>query len=235
MEGCGACGADCDWDKELPENSSFKLDKITDEDDVKLESLITTVQKDYLMHLYIFADQFDVPALRKDVINALWAKYIQNWLHPSYRIIIACWRQLPASSPLCRLLLATLVNAWSPAEDDCCLTERKMRTKLPATLLFELAAQLQLKRDNYQALEPICEYHEHKKDEASVDQCLERMREKFDAMAYSYPDWQYLENLRDDQNDNMSPRPFERRPPQRIRYRGSRTGPYTESDFSGGV
>ena len=190
---CLACDGDCDWDRDLPDETSYELGTLTADEDAKLESLIATPIKHSPVHLYILADQFDVPALRKDIINGLWAKHAQGSRGLAYREIIACWRQLPSTSPLCRLLMGVLINTWVAKDDECCPVERKLRTKLPVQMLFELAAQLQVNKGTGKAIGRLCEYHEHPQTPSATYECKAYMRKRFEAAKSSYFDCAAIE------------------------------------------
>lgn len=69
--------------------------------------------------LYIFADRFDVPQLRKTIIEAMHKCYtVEGAQTPLYAGIIIAFKNLPASSPLCRLYIDVYTGCWEPEDDS---------------------------------------------------------------------------------------------------------------------
>lgn len=72
-----------------------------------------------LTSLYIFADRFDVPQLRKDIIAVIHKHYgLYKDSLPPYAGIIMAFGNLPASSPLCKVYIDLYAFRWNPEYYD---------------------------------------------------------------------------------------------------------------------
>lgn len=187
-----------------PDNAMDEMSMDLDgDDDEALEAVVDFIDDEAcLVHLYIFADRFDVPALREDIINKRWADYIKHpTLKRSYYVPINCFRHLPESSPMCRLVLDMFVNEWQADNDynSACSMELRLRSKLPANFMFKLAARQARKasaNDQGQAVGPLCDYHEHPQDKETVNRCRKKMAALVEQSRVAHADYDALESER---------------------------------------
>lgn len=190
-----------------PKNASSSAKDCSDglepdpNDDEWLEAAIDSVNdNNCLTQLYIFADKFEVPALREEIINLRWADCMLQDSCWAYIVVINSFRHLPESPPQCRLLLDSFVDIWDPKDDmnaNCC-TEVKLRSKLPLKFMFLLAAgqARKLAGGCAYALGPLCKYHEHSQDKETVAACKKRMAKMMEDHRRGLPDWDALEKRR---------------------------------------
>jgi hypothetical protein len=76
--------------------------------------------------LYVFADRFDVPELRKAIIARIYNHYATKARQlPWYAGVIVAFKNLPPSCPLCRLYIDLYVFRFGgePDEDDKALEQ----------------------------------------------------------------------------------------------------------------
>jgi hypothetical protein len=133
------------------------------------------------VHMYLFADKFDVPGLRKDVINHYfekcwgWTNSTQS-CHLSYQEIILAFRHLPTSSPLCRLMIGTYAVTWASDGDASCLIEANMRSKLPLAFTYPAMKRIRQRTDDdsYRNVDDLCTFHEHGEDVQEIEACEKR-------------------------------------------------------------
>lgn len=174
---CAQCGTRCE--SRIPDDrSELELEDLSEEDDKYLEDLIETVDdEDIHVDLYLFADKFDVPALREEIVNRYWRRLVSSGAFPTYCPTIKCFRYLPASSKLCRLFVDAFATWWLARNDCICPTEKKLRSKLPKQFIFMLAAELgaNTAKSNCYYIRPLCSYHEHPHDESSEKACIVKM------------------------------------------------------------
>lgn len=194
-ESCSNCGKNC---KEGRDRAAPTLnpDELTEDDNNRLEAIIETLYDSHA-DLYIFADQFDFPRLRQALINLRWGVVIGLGAIPSYSHIIKSFRQLASSSPMCRLLIDAYVFHWDPSWDTCPV-ERELRSKLPSIFNFLLVAKLGEKGQNPQPpyIGPLCDYHEHAKDESSMAACAKALSDAKDKFQDVSMSWAELEEKR---------------------------------------
>lgn len=196
-DSCLNCGQQCvslvDKD-DLP----FDLENLTDEEDARLEVVINDPEIDQNLHLYVFADQYDFPVLRKALVQDKWWDLIENEDMPFYASVIKCFRHLPAHSPMSRLLMDAYVASWAAKDDSICPYEMKLRVKLPSNFTFMLAAKLGMKATNPQPpyIGPVCEYHEHPQDDQARRACLQELKEDSKNRIDNTPKWDEIEKKR---------------------------------------
>lgn len=155
-------------------------------------------------NLYVLADRCEVPTLRRAIIDRLFhlAKaereegvYRHRISSPtttlvSYAGVIHAMRNLPITSPLCRLLGDTYVNFYYAFDDEKCSMEKLLWPKLPLEFVF--AVMHSLAKNNVTCeearLRDKCVYYEHAQDHASKQECkkaeaernLKRKRDVYD-------------------------------------------------------
>ncbi|CZT16788.1 uncharacterized protein RCC_02621 [Ramularia collo-cygni] len=102
---------------------------------------------DRLLDLYIVADRFDVPLLRRDALNHLDAQMtgyhmiLTGHARPSYAFVIKAYENLPEGCDLRSWLVNVFAQDWSPVEDTG-EERRAARCELPRDFLFDLASTL---------------------------------------------------------------------------------------------
>jgi hypothetical protein len=122
------------------------------------------------VELYIFADRFNVPDLRKAIIDAKYDYYKDNDYVPSYKEIITASNALPASSPLCGLYVDLYTLRWDPTMDNA--KEKGAQQFVPVNFLVAVMNGIGQDRwnktfdDDYDtpALKPVEEYYEKLED-----------------------------------------------------------------------
>lgn len=187
MEGCPnehVCGGCIAVGGEM---AGFEFFALSDEEDRQLEMLINNPNPASCTKLYHFADRYDIPLLRKHVIDYEW-RLSMNDNHRGYAAMIYCWRNLPATSPYTRLLVDAFLQHWEVEADQSCHFEVLLRQKLPSELSYQLLAKCRngqkIKKETANNEEPravgaghikdLCTYHEHDQDLANVRACSAR-------------------------------------------------------------
>lgn len=128
------------------------------------------------IRLYVFADQYDVPALRRATIDKEWNDFENGMDVWRWSSSIHALRNLKISSPLCRLLVSEYANGWG--EFYGCELERRLRTKLPSEFLYAIMAE-QSKALAEKSSHPgqrrgtLCTYHEHAQNQDAIQACIE--------------------------------------------------------------
>lgn len=197
-DNCGNCKGACVTPK-TPAKPNFEPEELSREDDARLEAILDDVSEGcQLTALYIFADKFEVPELRQMIIDCHWRTFVIRGYITGYKDIINAFRNLLPSSPLCRYFVAAYASRWRAKSDEVCLTERKLRSKLPASFCFMLAAELSHKADRttFEHIAPICDFHEHGEGEEELIECFNEMCEQTKKRSALYPDMTQLELMR---------------------------------------
>ncbi|TID13699.1 hypothetical protein E6O75_ATG01677 [Venturia nashicola] len=179
-QNCEQCGIVCErWPKPAtPPIYQYEFPHLSEADDAYLEDHIEKAS--YRGHmLYVFADQFDVPALRRTLIDKEWKDFENDDRIWRWSSVIYALRKLKISSPLCRLLVDEFADRWG--EFNSCETERALRTKLPSEFLYAvMAKQSETLADEsanpVQRLGALCTYHEHPQDNDAVQACIARLK-----------------------------------------------------------
>lgn len=120
-----------------------------------------------LLDLYIFSDKYDVPQLRRDVLDTLVNfSWDYPWICPP-DVVERAYENLPSKSPLLRALVDMHVCWW-----DGELTEGHV--DLPASFLLEMTRTFCVnRRRTHEGIEVprflsphrrLCDYHEHGPD-----------------------------------------------------------------------
>lgn len=116
----------------------------------------------------MFADRYDVPSLRRAIVDMYWA----HWAHEAKlaaAATILALRNLPYESALCRLLVDLHIERFKPITDELCGSEVLLRQEMPAEFLLEVLTgltDLDYKAENpKKVIKNLCAYHEHPQDE----------------------------------------------------------------------
>ncbi|KAF1988016.1 hypothetical protein K402DRAFT_403204 [Aulographum hederae CBS 113979] len=91
-----------------------------------------------ILALYIFADRYDTPKLREDVVRSFYNVYV-HWgptKPPYFSLVITAFTTLPESSPLLHFLETLFAARYIPALDP--ESERKQRERLPHNFLLRM-------------------------------------------------------------------------------------------------
>lgn len=116
--------------------------------------------------LYIFADMYDVPVLRRQVMDRIFAASVL----PKYAVVVLAFSRLPTSAPLCRFFVDVYCQRFRESDDD--ESERKQREKLPHEFLLgvmlrhaKIMGRLRAKEMLPSYKLNMCDYHEHETEE----------------------------------------------------------------------
>lgn len=129
----------------------------------------------YYLRVYIFADKYAIPQLRRAIISDL----TERLKPPPYRKVTHAYENLPADSGLIRLVVDVYLKKFYESTDDA--EEILARNKLPKEFLIEMfvgfAKLVESGRDSdggpralYGNIKNPCEYHEHP-DQKSKEAC----------------------------------------------------------------
>lgn len=177
-EDCAYCGSQC---RRPPPNNLDKIANsifqpfvhISQEDEEDLEECIAT-NSDGLWQLYVFADRYEFPDLRRRIIDH---EYYNGKDNSGYWFagVVYATRNLPITSPLVRLIIDRQVDGHDPKADDAlCGLERLLRQKLSGEYLHAVVDGLcDYKYRKTRAVKNLCAYHEHGQDEKSIQSCLQ--------------------------------------------------------------
>ncbi|KAE9969166.1 hypothetical protein BLS_005464 [Venturia inaequalis] len=125
------------------------------------ENAIEISRHAVLLKLYLFADEYDHPQLRRDVLE-VFIRHTNKYTHcVGVETTSKAYDRLPANSPLLRFLVDHYACEWSPASTA---TE----TFPPIQFLYMLAIKLRAQADCLQLPRRVqspylndCDYHEH--------------------------------------------------------------------------
>ncbi|KAF2100836.1 hypothetical protein NA57DRAFT_74435 [Rhizodiscina lignyota] len=121
-----------------------------------------------LWDLYIFADRFHIPQLKRDAVN-----YVHNANRPpSLHFVKRAFNELPDKSPIRSILIDVYAKYWDPElEEDKTKTREEMQM-LPAAFLGPVLIEVYKRLEHpYQNEDlDLCMYHEHPND-AQVQAC----------------------------------------------------------------
>ncbi|EON62684.1 hypothetical protein W97_01908 [Coniosporium apollinis CBS 100218] len=125
---------------------------------------------DYCMTgLFIFAEFYNVPQLRKEVVDQFYFEYACSGVSilPDYQTIIQAFSSLPDTSPFCRFLVRIYAVRWDVSYDEDDDEAVDNRGQLPKEFLGDLMVEVgkvrkdQRKFGKAPAMPEVCEYHEH--------------------------------------------------------------------------
>lgn len=168
---CFCCGGQ-ECVSSVPEaDKRLQFRQISADEDKELEDIIEKPPS-YLTELYHFADRFDVPLLRADIISEEWSFSKDDGVH-GYRHLIYSSRHLSVSSPYLRLLIDGMVHGWNIVSDYSCPTELLLRQKIPSEVLFILLAKVKEREldGDKRELPILCMYHEHEQTDEAISAC----------------------------------------------------------------
>lgn len=100
-----------------PSNCYTEFSRLSQEEDEKIEGILPRPQAFPTTKLYFFADVYDVPALRRAIIDYFWYSYDVDQELTNYGPIIVALRNLPLRSPLCRLWVDQYVDRYRMVDD----------------------------------------------------------------------------------------------------------------------
>ncbi|KAF2431838.1 hypothetical protein EJ08DRAFT_732924 [Tothia fuscella] len=127
-----------------------------------------------VIDLYAFADRYNVPQLRHEIMDKYYV-YYRSHHYPTYAKILRACSKLPSTTPLLELFKNLMVSRWTQKQDELCNIELKLREKLPADFLLGVMLGMGRIRDAARkekiALEAMCTFHEHAQDKEAVDAC----------------------------------------------------------------
>ncbi|KAF4538908.1 Btb poz domain containing protein [Lasiodiplodia theobromae] len=97
-----------------------------------------------LIEGYIFADRYDFPRLRFDVIASIHGHYTEEMTDdlPSYDAIILAFESLPPRCKLCEFLVDLYGSRWKPYHDYINSRELELREQLPMAFLMRWLEKL---------------------------------------------------------------------------------------------
>ncbi|KAI4663655.1 uncharacterized protein J4E78_004071 [Alternaria triticimaculans] len=137
------------------------------------------------LRLYIFADKYDVPQLRDDVLTALIAQSTtwSWWPGPQKKLIKFTYANLPPSSKFTRFLVLSTAYTWFWRPEDCSATKLRALKEANEDLAFDVAVvQIQRLKDEKSskdmpsrlkdALPNSCALHDHLHN---AEMCRERI------------------------------------------------------------
>ncbi|KAI4928972.1 hypothetical protein J4E85_005594 [Alternaria conjuncta] len=141
------------------------------------------------LRLYIFADKYNVPQLRDDVLTAMVAQSnAWNWWPDIDRELLdSAYANLPPSSKFIRLFVLSTAYCWLPELETCSATRIRTMMEMNEEFAFEvIVVQNQMLKDNMSsgglplwmedAVPDSCTLHEHLVQEAK--QCRKRIRDQ---------------------------------------------------------
>lgn len=98
--------------------------------------------------VYIFADRYDIPQLRQNVLSWSYCEYYHTidgaYALPAYNVIALVFDNLPSSSKLCEFYVDLYASRWDPTYDY--VQDVKARKKLPTSFLQQLVTRMGQRR-----------------------------------------------------------------------------------------
>jgi len=139
-----------------------------------IESKDFDVEWDMLMTgLYIFGDRYNVPKLRKDVMDKFYSKYELGdgtglpYGVPSYGTVLKAFNGLPDNSKLCHFFVCIYGTKWDSGCDGASAEEIKARDEVPRIFLSKVMLKMGDVRkynsqfDDEPPMPGLCAFHEH--------------------------------------------------------------------------
>ncbi|TLD18900.1 hypothetical protein E2P81_ATG01628 [Venturia nashicola] len=184
---CRFCGSDCPTrsqssnqgkDDDLLQAYPQFLSLSADQE----EALDKLFQREPLPLLYVFADRYDIPALRRKIVDKLWYCFEESNTLPSFLSIAGVGSLLPTTSPLLRLWIDLYIDGYC-MEDDAsttCSLELAARQKLPFEFIYAVMGGLSNQKfeEPRQGMKKLCAYHEHPQDETTITACTDEITKK---------------------------------------------------------
>ena len=126
------------------------------------------VEKATAINLYIFADRFDVPELRQQIVDRMWWKIKQAGSYSfSWDVIFYACQELPDHSRLNRLMRDTFVSRFKLDYIEC-RNLQALCLLMPPALWVQAFAAVSNGRPKVKEL---CTYHEHDDTEDGRVKC----------------------------------------------------------------
>lgn len=150
-----------------------KLSKpLTPDEEIELEAILEKKDETWPEYrLYAFAHQYDIPNLRRDIIDCIW-KYNKYSAHAWFADVVLVARLVPLDDPLMRLLTDSVLDDGCPNQ---CRSANRLLTKVPQEIVCRLwlnACEPQARVEEIESeLKSMCAYHEHAQDENIVKKC----------------------------------------------------------------
>ena len=91
-----------------------------------------------LVDLYIFAEEYDVPSLRNNLMSQLSGSTPDERPLPSFAVVIKAYDNLPSESPLCQYLVETYAALYKADRRGCRCEECSIRESLPIAFLLSV-------------------------------------------------------------------------------------------------
>jgi len=127
----------------------------------------------FYIHFYIFADQMDIIALRRDILR--WLVRSED-IMPDYSSVGLMLRNVTQHSQLYKWMLDTHIAHWTPscdANDPCMLNSDEDPDHLLANFIYQIMKGIAVRDEAHNPADlsdcsccnKICEYHEHESKE----------------------------------------------------------------------
>ncbi|TLD22635.1 putative btb poz domain containing protein [Venturia nashicola] len=125
------------------------------------ENATYTPRHSTLLNLYLFADEYDHPQLRRDVLQVFVKHSNQYENCVPIETVIKAYNRLPSTSPLLRFLVDHYAHEWNASSN-------KIEPPFPAQFLFSLSVKSLTQAMNHELPRRVespylndCDYHEH--------------------------------------------------------------------------
>jgi hypothetical protein len=112
---CLSCGGSCK--RPVPDCQALDFGTVPTEDEARVDAILE--QDSSGTALYIFADQYNVPSLRERFINEIWGSKAHGGDEPHISGLVIAMENLPANSPLCRLLIDAFARTFDATSIIC--------------------------------------------------------------------------------------------------------------------
>jgi hypothetical protein len=177
-EHCQNCDEPCPRQVEASHELDFQTP--TKEEEQLVDKLVD--RHVGIVRLYVFADQYDVPMLRQQIVDLLWNAVILEEDIPLYPDTIQAMERLPDTSPLRRLIVDSYKLNWHQKLHIHCAYDRLLCQRLPVQFWPRALAPMALGTLSSQEskaarprLAPLCAYHEQCSDK-TVNKACKRKR-----------------------------------------------------------
>lgn len=108
-----------------------------------------------LIHVYVFAHTYNIPQLRRDVLEAYMKLCVEGNQVPSMGLLAAAHALLPFNSPVLRFMADAYAYMWN---GKLCTTEKEEWDSLPIHFFRRVAEK---RARNVAHRFAVCDYHEH--------------------------------------------------------------------------
>lgn len=131
--------------------------------------------------MYIFADRYDVPQLRRAVVNDIWSN-ARSDIYPYHLDVILACGNIPSDSPLYNLLVDAHASRPTVYPISSCAKEIRLGLQLPSEFLFRLVVARSCNKDRTMRLKSLCAYHEHDQSSNSRLACKREGQDRRDQL-----------------------------------------------------